>query len=530
MGERRIFSVTVSIGKIQSCLPLCLIATGILVRTIAFGSVPAGLNQDEAFAGYEAWSLLTDGVDSWGYPFPCYFISWGSGMNALESYLAIPFMALLGCTRTALRLPQLLCACACLPVFYDLLQRMISRRAALIGLGLLAISPWHILLSRWGLESNLAPAFLLFGFYFLVRGLEDGRFLPASAAAYGVSLYAYAVNWVAVPLTLCVCGAYLLASGRRLPVKHLLVAVAILFLLALPLILFLLVNLNVMEEIVTPWFSIPRLVAMRGSELSLRNLLSLRSWGDLGGVIFLQRDGLPWNAMDGFGMFYLISLPFQLLGAVRLAAGGVNTLRARVYSWECLVLLAAGCSALTCLMIDNLNMTKSNSLHFFTLIFIVAGVDGVVRLCRKVRVVPAAVAAAYACSFLAFAGVYFTSYNEEIGGYFNQGVGAAVDFLREREFERVWVDGSVYYSQILFYDQTPHEVYADTVRYANYPSIFLEVEGFSRYTFGIDYDDLDGDSAYLIPVSRAEELEDAGWQVEAFDGYAVAWNEKAHNK
>ena len=58
-------------------------------------------------------------------------------MNVLESYLAIPFLALLGCTETALRLPQLLCACLSLPVLYDLLRRMISRRAALIGLGLL---------------------------------------------------------------------------------------------------------------------------------------------------------------------------------------------------------------------------------------------------------------------------------------------------------------------------------------------------------------------------------------------------------
>ena len=169
-------------------LPLALILIGVLVRGWALGAVPGGLNQDEAFAGYEAWSLLTSGVDSWGYPYPCYLVAWGSGMNALESYLAMPFLALMGGTATALRMPQFLCACLSLPVCYDLLRRMASRRLALVGLGLLAISPWHIMLSRWGLESNLAPAFLLFGFYFLVRGLENQRFLLLSAAAYGISL------------------------------------------------------------------------------------------------------------------------------------------------------------------------------------------------------------------------------------------------------------------------------------------------------------------------------------------------------
>ena len=48
-------------------------------------------------------------------------------------------------------------------------------------------------------------------------------------------------------------------------------------------------------------------------------------------MIFLQRDFLLWNAVDGFGMFYPISLPFQLLGAARLIRGAAETLRARRY-------------------------------------------------------------------------------------------------------------------------------------------------------------------------------------------------------
>ena len=43
--------------------PLALFLLGVLARCWALGAVPGGLNQDEAFAGYEAWSLLTSGVD-----------------------------------------------------------------------------------------------------------------------------------------------------------------------------------------------------------------------------------------------------------------------------------------------------------------------------------------------------------------------------------------------------------------------------------------------------------------------------------
>lgn len=507
-------------------LPLGLILVGVLVRAVGFSAAPAGFNQDEAFAGYEAWSLLTQGVDSWGYPFPCYFVSWGSGMNVLESYLAIPFMALLGCTETALRLPQLILGCLSLPVFYDLLRRLAGRRLAWIGLGLLAISPWHIMLSRWGLESNLAPAFLLLGFYFLVRGLEDNRFLLASAAAYGVSLYAYAITWVVVPLTLGVCGAYLLATRRRFAWRYLLGAVALLFVLALPLMLFLLVNLGVMEEIVTPWLSIPRLVAMRESELSWTNLFSAHSYWDLGNVIFLQRDFLPWNSMGLFGMFYVLSLPFQFWGAVRLAVGGVRALRERRYGWQVLVLLAAGCPALVGLMFYDVGINRINALHLFTLMFIAVGVDDVVQRCRRSRRgrwLPGLVAAAYGCCFLGFAGTYFTSYNQELGVYFNQGVGEAVAFVKQQGFPRVQVDDSVYYSQILFYDQTPQEELRATAVYTNYPSTFVGIERFGRYTFGVDYDRLEGDRAYLVPESRAPALEAAGFQVARFGRFAVAW-------
>lgn len=34
--------------------------------------------------------------DSSGYRFPVYLTAWGSGMNALNTYLMIPFMAVFG--------------------------------------------------------------------------------------------------------------------------------------------------------------------------------------------------------------------------------------------------------------------------------------------------------------------------------------------------------------------------------------------------------------------------------------------------
>ena len=49
------------------------------VRLVLFGSHPAGLNQDEASIGYEAWSVLHYGIDRNGLSVPVHFIAWGSG-------------------------------------------------------------------------------------------------------------------------------------------------------------------------------------------------------------------------------------------------------------------------------------------------------------------------------------------------------------------------------------------------------------------------------------------------------------------
>ena len=62
-----------------------ILLVGVAVRVYRFGSLPRGINQDEAFAGYEAYSILKYGKDSFGYHNPVYLVAWGSGINALNS-------------------------------------------------------------------------------------------------------------------------------------------------------------------------------------------------------------------------------------------------------------------------------------------------------------------------------------------------------------------------------------------------------------------------------------------------------------
>ena len=121
--------------------------------------------------------------------------------------------------------------------------------------------------------------------------------------------------------------------------------------------------------------------------------------------------------------------------------------------------------------------------------------------------------------------MYFTGYNHQISEVFRSGVGEAVAFIQERDFSQVAVDRSIYYPQILFYDQTPHQVYADTVEYVGEPSAFTDLAGFGRYRFGVDYTALEEDTAYLVPVEQGAAFAGDGWQTWQFEGYLVAWRE-----
>ena len=83
-----------------------ILAIGLLVRLVGIVEYPAGLNPNEASAGYESYALAEDGMDRNGKTLPVQFISWGSGQNVLYSYITIPFIAVLGLNVLSIRLPM----------------------------------------------------------------------------------------------------------------------------------------------------------------------------------------------------------------------------------------------------------------------------------------------------------------------------------------------------------------------------------------------------------------------------------------
>ena len=192
---------------LRTALLALTLLLGVFIRVGQFPHLPPGLNQDEAASAYEAYSLAETGQDKWGNPLPAYFPAWGSGQNVLLAYLTAPVVKVFGLSVFTARVVSLLLGLLTLPLLYYCL-RPLGWFVALLGTLLLAVAPWHFMLSHWGLESNLVPFFMLLGCTTLSRALltQRRRWIVPALVPFALSLYAYGTTVVVLPVLLGVVG------------------------------------------------------------------------------------------------------------------------------------------------------------------------------------------------------------------------------------------------------------------------------------------------------------------------------------
>ena len=144
------------------------------LRLVKLGNYPGGFGQDEAVDLYDAWSLLTTGAEHHGDRWPLNSRQFGDSPSTLPSYITMPFVALLGPTELATRLPCALLNVAAIPLFGLLLFHLFrSRAAGVFAAAFLAVSPWNIYFSRWAVSPGFVTCFQIAGLYLMIRLLAN---------------------------------------------------------------------------------------------------------------------------------------------------------------------------------------------------------------------------------------------------------------------------------------------------------------------------------------------------------------------
>lgn len=485
-------------------LAALLLSLGALLRLIGLGRFPPGLNQDEASIGVDAWSLLNYGIDRNGAQWPVLLKSWGSGQNVLYAYLSFPFLYLLGRSVAALRLCAAFWGSASLLFFWRMARKTLGPFFGLTALALLALNPWHLLLSRWALESDLLPAFLLLGTCLLCHVDRNPRLLCAAGAVFAVSLYAYGTAFLFLPLYLLGALVHLLRKKAVTP-RLTLIAFAVFALIAFPLAYCQLRNALGLPETRFLGLTLPALTSTRQAATVS---LSLEHWKDLARLLWRQSDGLLWNYAGRFGLFYgLPGLFFVLLG---LGVTLGRLARGQAKDGEFYVLLALLSGLVAALFID-VNINRVNYL-FLPLVWCQAmGLRFLLRLLPAL-ILPAL--AALLAGTVMLGAYYVTDYADALGHSFHRGLPEAIAFAESLEPETVWITGEVNmpYVYALFVTGTDPAEYGATAEYRNPGAAFEQVRAFGHFRF---YGEPPA-GVCILPVEAAE-----GEVLAVFGGYAV---------
>ncbi len=436
-------------NKVFAVCAITLFAVAVLVRVWEFGAIPSGMNQDGAMAAVDGLALASHGTDRFGTKLPVYFEAWGYGqMSVLLSYLMVPFIKLFGLNAVTARLPMLLASLAGLWVLFRFIERGFGRAAALLALAVTAMNPWHIMQSRWALDCNLLPHFLLFSLYFLHRGLEKPFFLYLSMLFFGFTMYTYGIAFFTIPILLILLCVWLLVKKRIRPVQAVICA-AIYLAVAWPIFSVVIINTFKLKTWATGLITMQYFPdSIRTNDLIIYSKDVLNQLFDnissATEMAILQKGDFSWNYIKGYGQTYQFTLPFALLGLWALFAGKLqgrnsdpkstpdSAARWIMISWLII-------AAVTGIMINGVNTNRINIIFYPMCILTALGLRHLLCDAVPVKRVAIATAVVYLISFTGFTTAYFGDHAKVMARDFCTGMPEAVRYADKLDSNVVYI-------------------------------------------------------------------------------------------
>jgi 4-amino-4-deoxy-L-arabinose transferase-like glycosyltransferase len=180
---------------------VCILLVAAALRLVALGEAPAGLYHDEAYHGVDALDVLH------GH-FPLYFPA-NNGREPLFIYLIALTVGVLGKSPFALRLAAFPIGLLTVAATMAMGKAAFSRRVGALSAAILAVTLWHVHLSRVGFRAVLLPLLTALAVWQAARGVRTSKWRHWIAAGvfYGLSFYTYAASRFTL-VALAVFGLY----------------------------------------------------------------------------------------------------------------------------------------------------------------------------------------------------------------------------------------------------------------------------------------------------------------------------------
>lgn len=433
----------------------------------------------------------------------------------------IPFIKIFGLNTLSVRIPMALVGCISLFVFYKLLRKIVNEKYAIIGLAFFAICPWHVMKSRWGLESNLFPDLILWFLYLLVEGVENKNKLIyyLSFVVAGISAYAYGTSYYFLPCFI-IPTLIVLIKQKKISIWQALVSILIVGIVSLPIIMYVIINTFDLPQLNLPFMTIPKLEVNRYMELTsiFSGSFFATCWENLkqGIMIFiLQYDGLPWNSIYPCGTIYIFSILFLIIGLI----DSIRKNKVVQAKYEFIINIWFIVSLLLVLICEP-NINRIN-ICFIPIIYYV--VKGIYISVQNKKMYLYIISFMYVAFFMLFIYKYINQdFNEY--GTFEAGLEEAIQYVDTINDKPIYITNKIKsnYIYVLFYTKYNTNNFVDTVQYLDNNVEFRVVKSFGKFNFQIEKKfDIIKDNVYVLKKEEKERYNLDGYSVKEFDKYIV---------
>lgn len=516
---KKIESVIIKSGELidkhYRIIFLGILLLAIVLNTYRLGDIPKGIHIDEAGMVYDAYSIANFGVDRFLKHMPVYFINFGGGQNALYTYLTALVIKVFGTFNlTLIRIPALVLSTIEVVIAYLLIKEFKTKKQALLFMLLITISPWHIMKSRWGLESYLLSPMLLFSIYALMKAVKNHSNTIISGILFGLTLYTYALSYIIIPIFLLLTFIYFI-KNKKINIKQIIEFSIPLIILAVPLILMLMVQKGWINEI-NSFITIPQMHKNRVSEVSIKNIgINLSTL-----MYVFGNDYLTYNSIKGFGSLYYIGTILMVLGLIitmiNLISTHIINKRNAISSNKGnnldVIMLFVFITNILLACLITMNINKANGIFISATYFILVTLR---EIYRNVKVIFSTIIIIYGIMFVMFIKKYFIDLAKEEHRFFDNGQLVLCEYLRKFEGREIYTEDVNYIYNLYVNPISPYEFYGgiETIEVSD----GIEVIGYDKFHKYVESDDIKENAVYVLSEpSNIQKLQDKGFKLEKY--------------
>lgn len=524
-------------------LIFCIFFLASFLRFWHLGLNPPSLTWDEAAWGYNSYSLGIDGRDEFGRFLPYdYLESFGDFKPPVYAYMGVIPVKIFGLNEFAVRFPSAFFGVLTVLLTYFLTKRIFHNKSdleflfgitktdaiALSAAFFLAISPWHVNLSRAAFEANVSTFFLVTGVWAFLAGVQEKpKLLVFSAVSFVVSLYTFNTARIVAPLLVIILTIGFYKELFKIK-KEALLAGAIGVLMLFPIVGFLsspqaqlrFKEVNIFSDIgiiertnleiendKNAWWS--KIIHNRrlayAAEFVKHYLDNVTP-----SFLFIKGDGNPKFSTQDVGQLYLWDLPFIIVGLLFI-------FRKRIGNWWILplwfvlgIIPAATARETPHALRIETTLPTLQIFIAFGFVELLHKISNIKKQIAKIQIKHIIFTATFLFLFFNFSYYihgYYMHYPREFSGEWQYGYRDSIQYVLsvQHKYEKIYITPELGrpYIYYLFYTKTHPNIFRKKDSVVKRDSFgFVTVESFGKYYFTNDLSRREKDVLFINAPGR----------------------------